>query len=454
MQEDVFLIVEGTAEVDSEGVSLGELTPEQFIGSMAFQQFISHTNQTANNDSSTPATSSSRSTTKPSPSPLLQRERTRRLSRSKGHVSLTTDLPAQSEANSPAESRASNNGSNTLSAQSATQHGTEQAHQLDDDDEDDLLFDDDYVPGGGGVFEEAKRAGEAALGLLRQDSVVGVVAKSLAAARTGSGGLGGSSQLEPSSTTVTAATDMVVYAWNMHLLKAFIKRHPEAGVALQTAMSADLSRKIEASRGHEDRYRIWLQEALAGGKVTPIEKQKLERYRTAHGIPLTEHKAFLKQFDWKEEEFEAGFQKGVAPRDGSKDFLKYEAMVRRELAKGEIEEEARQYLRQFRARAGIDAQEHLLVLEKQGWTADDYEVGCKGKAAELNGNVQLVQKHRDLKREGEEQERDSRPSLPPVQTASKQLRPTPLEQQQHMRRQMQKQVTSRITMPRSVSSNY
>lgn len=123
-------------------------------------------------------------------------------------MSLTTDLPAQSEANSPAESRASNNGSNTLSAQSATQHGTEQAHQLDDDDEDDLLFDDDYVPGGGGVFEEAKRAGEAALGLLRQDSVVGVVAKSLAAARTGSGGLGGSSQLEPSSTTVTAATDV------------------------------------------------------------------------------------------------------------------------------------------------------------------------------------------------------------------------------------------------------
>lgn len=70
---------------------------------------------------------------------------------------------------------------------------------------------------------------------------------------------------------------MVVYAWNMHLLKAFIKRHPEAGVALQTAMSADLGRKIEASRAHEERYRIWLQEALAGGKVTPIEKQKLER---------------------------------------------------------------------------------------------------------------------------------------------------------------------------------
>lgn len=93
-------------------------------------------------------------------------------------------------------------------------------------------------------------------------------------------------------------------------------------------------------------------------------------------------------------------------------------------------------------------------LRHQGWTADDYEVGCKGKAAELNGNVQLVQKHRDLKREGEEQERDSRPSLPPVQTASKQLRPTPLEQQQHMRREMQKQVTSRITMPRSLSSNY
>lgn len=62
------------------------------------------------------------------------------------------------------------------------------------------------------------------------------------------------------------------------MLKAFIKRHPEAGVALQTAMSADLSRKIEASRGQDDRYRIWLQAALAAGEVTPIERDKLERY--------------------------------------------------------------------------------------------------------------------------------------------------------------------------------
>lgn len=123
-------------------------------------------------------------------------------------MSTTTHSPAHSDANSPAKSRASNSDASTLSAQSAAENEEEQANQLDDDDDDDLLFDDDYVPGGGGVFEEARRAGEVALGLLRQDSVVGVVAKSLAAARTGSGGVGAYSELEPSSTTVTAATDV------------------------------------------------------------------------------------------------------------------------------------------------------------------------------------------------------------------------------------------------------
>lgn len=60
------------------------------------------------------------------------------------------------------------------------------------------------------------------------------------------------------------------------------------------------------------------------------------RYRDMHGISLDEHKDLLRQRQWKEEEFEAGFQKGVAPRDGSKHFLKYEALLRRALAKGEV----------------------------------------------------------------------------------------------------------------------
>lgn len=55
-----------------------------------------------------------------------------------------------------------------------------------------------------------------------------------------------------------------------------------------------------------------------------------------HGISLDEHRELVREHEWKEEEFEAGFQKGVIPRDGSKDFLTYEALVRRELAKGQV----------------------------------------------------------------------------------------------------------------------
>lgn len=61
-----------------------------------------------------------------------------------------------------------------------------------------------------------------------------------------------------------------------------------------------------------------------------------DRFRQEHGISLAEHKELLRQNEWSDEEFQAGFQKGVAPRDGSKDLLKYEALVQRELAKGEV----------------------------------------------------------------------------------------------------------------------
>ena len=70
---------------------------------------------------------------------------------------------------------------------------------------------------------------------------------------------------------------VVVYAWDMHLLRAFVKRRPLAGASLQKAISADLTRKVDQSRGHDERYRLLLAEALDGGVVTPIEKKKLHR---------------------------------------------------------------------------------------------------------------------------------------------------------------------------------
>jgi len=41
---------------------------------------------------------------------------------------------------------------------------------------------------------------------------------------------------------------------------------------------------------------------------------------------------WLKENGWNEDEFEAGFQMGVA----TKNFLKYEALLRKELGKGKV----------------------------------------------------------------------------------------------------------------------
>ncbi len=64
------------------------------------------------------------------------------------------------------------------------------------------------------------------------------------------------------------------------------------------------------------------------------------RYRNTHGVGLEEHYALLKQRGWTSEEYEAGFRQGVAPREGSEHFIQYEALVRRELASGEVRQVA------------------------------------------------------------------------------------------------------------------
>lgn len=93
-------------------------------------------------------------------------------------------------------------------------------------------------------------------------------------------------------------------------------------------------------------------------------------------------------------------------------------------------------------------------MRHQGWTADDYEVGGKGKAAELDGNVESVQ-HKEMVDNVQKQEREPKSqqtSLPRVQIAPVQLRPTQQHEQEHARQEMQRKVTSRITLPRSVSN--
>lgn len=58
------------------------------------------------------------------------------------------------------------------------------------------------------MFAGARRAGEAALDRLHHDSVVGTVAKSIVPVLKVSAESGGSAELKPSSTTVTATTDV------------------------------------------------------------------------------------------------------------------------------------------------------------------------------------------------------------------------------------------------------
>ena len=70
----------------------------------------------------------------------------------------------------------------------------------------------------------------------------------------------------------------VVYAWDMHALRAFIKRRPLTGACLQKAISEDFVNKVDQSRGHKKRYRLLLEEALEGGEINVTEKKKLQRW--------------------------------------------------------------------------------------------------------------------------------------------------------------------------------
>lgn len=71
---------------------------------------------------------------------------------------------------------------------------------------------------------------------------------------------------------------VVVYAWDMHELRAFIKRRPLIGACLQKAISEDFVNKVDQSRGHKKRYRLLLEQALEGGEINLTEKKKLQRY--------------------------------------------------------------------------------------------------------------------------------------------------------------------------------
>jgi len=71
---------------------------------------------------------------------------------------------------------------------------------------------------------------------------------------------------------------VVVYVWDQHVLREFIKRRPLIGASLQRAIANDLVDKVVQSRDHREHYRQLLAETLDGGRVTSTERKNLQRY--------------------------------------------------------------------------------------------------------------------------------------------------------------------------------
>lgn len=163
-------------QVAADGVAVCHLEPKQFVGSMAFSRFISKVNVNVKPETapSTPA-----STAPP-----------------QGDTAAAAD-----DGGALSNPQGSDAGPVATSALSTKVVAGDS--DVEDGDDDQLEYIDDmYVPGGAGVFEEAR---EAALGLLRQDSFVGDVAKSFV---TESGAGKGPCGLESSLTSVIATTDV------------------------------------------------------------------------------------------------------------------------------------------------------------------------------------------------------------------------------------------------------
>ncbi|KAG5177599.1 hypothetical protein JKP88DRAFT_350710 [Tribonema minus] len=176
-----------------------------------------------------------------------------------------------------------------------------------------------------------------------------------------------------SSTTVRTTTECRVFAWDFHLLRAYLKTHPLEGNAMQVTISADLTRKLDQSRDPHIRYRQLLLTALGGGEVLPCEKNKLQHYREAHGITTEEHEEMLLDLGWTRSDYTTGYQRKAI----TSAFAAYEDLLHQELKNGRLNEEGRARLRRFRSQSNIDATKHLLALAKLGWTYEQYEMGTQ-----------------------------------------------------------------------------
>ncbi len=114
--------------------------------------------------------------------------------------------------------------------------------------------------------------------------------------------------------TVIAETDSDVYTWDISALVDFIHERPEEQHAMSISIGADLSEKIDQSRDVDVNYYNLLDAALRFGVVLPLEKKKLQMFRKEHRISVEKHESMLNELGWTTNDFNEGvYDKEVSP---------------------------------------------------------------------------------------------------------------------------------------------
>ncbi len=109
-----------------------------------------------------------------------------------------------------------------------------------------------------------------------------------------------------SRSTVIAETASDVYTWDIHALVDFVRERPQEQHALSISIGADLSEKIDQSRGVDINYHNLLEAALRFGVVLPLEKKKLQAFRKEHRISIEKHDSMLNELGWTKNDFNEG----------------------------------------------------------------------------------------------------------------------------------------------------
>ncbi len=108
--------------------------------------------------------------------------------------------------------------------------------------------------------------------------------------------------------TVIAETASDVYTWDVSALVDFIRERPKEQHAMSVSIGADLSEKINQSRDVDINYYHMLDAALRFGEVLPLEKKKLQMFRKEHRISIEKHESMLNELGWTKNDFSEGVQ--------------------------------------------------------------------------------------------------------------------------------------------------